>query len=61
MIPWTVLQQFRDRDFPALSGARIVRIAVHPDMPRAGYGSRAVQLLRAYFQVRSHALFGTHI
>ena len=45
LIPWTVGQQMQDTDFPALSGARIVRIAVHPDLPRAGYGSRAVELL----------------
>ena len=36
LIPWTVGQQFQDNDFPSLSGARIVRIAVHPDVPRAG-------------------------
>ena len=46
LIPWTVGQQMQDPDFPSLSGARIVRIAVHPDLPRAGYGSRAVELLR---------------
>ena len=46
LIPWTVGQQMQDPDFPALSGVRIVRIAVHPDLPRAGYGSRAVELLR---------------
>ena len=39
-MPWTVSQQFQDPDFPSLSGARIVRIAVHPEMPRAGYGTR---------------------
>lgn len=31
LIPWTVAQQFQDPDFPMLSGARIVRIATHPD------------------------------
>eukprot|EP00478_Filoreta_tenera_P004713 GABV01005155.1.p2 GENE.GABV01005155.1~~GABV01005155.1.p2 ORF type:complete len:101 (+),score=19.99 GABV01005155.1:34-336(+) len=31
LIPWTISQQFQDRDFAALSGARVVRIAVHPD------------------------------
>lgn len=36
-------------DFPSLSGARIVRIAVHPEMARAGYGSRAVELLKRYY------------
>jgi N-acetyltransferase 10 len=50
LIPWTVTQQFQDADFAALSGARVVRIAVHPDMARAGYGSRALELLAAYFQ-----------
>ena len=50
MIPWTVGQQFQDPEFPLLSGARIVRIAVHSELSRAGYGSRAVQLLRKYYQ-----------
>lgn len=31
LIPWTVAQQYQDQDFPALAGARIVRIATHPD------------------------------
>ena len=34
LIPWTVSQQFQDNDFPQLSGARIVRIATHPDLQR---------------------------
>jgi N-acetyltransferase 10 len=38
MIPWTVSQQFQDHKFAALSGARVVRIAVHPDASRMGYG-----------------------
>ena len=50
MIPWTISQQFQDPEFPALSGARVVRIAAHPDMHRAGYGSRALELLRRYYQ-----------
>ena len=50
LIPWTVTQQFQDAEFARLSGARVVRIAVHPDMGRAGYGSRALELLRRYFQ-----------
>jgi len=36
LIPWTVGQQFQDSEFPSLSGARVVRIAVHPEVPRAG-------------------------
>ncbi|KAI1731464.1 GNAT acetyltransferase 2 domain-containing protein [Ditylenchus destructor] len=31
LIPWTLSQQFLDNDFPTLVGARIVRVAVHPD------------------------------
>jgi N-acetyltransferase 10 len=50
LIPWTVGQQFQDAEFPSLSGARIVRIAAHPELMRAGYGSRAVSLLCKYYQ-----------
>lgn len=50
MIPWTVSQQYQDGEFASLSGARVVRIAVHPDMGRAGYGTRALDLIRRYFQ-----------
>jgi hypothetical protein len=34
LIPWTMSQQFQDDDFASLSGARIVRIATHPDYQR---------------------------
>lgn len=50
MIPWIVSQQFLDSDFSQLSGARIVRIATHPDVQGMGYGRRALQLLHDYFQ-----------
>jgi N-acetyltransferase 10 len=50
LIPWTVGQQFQDSEFPSLSGARIVRIATHPDLMRAGYGTRALDVLRRYFE-----------
>lgn len=49
LIPWTVGQQFQDTEFPGLSGARVVRIAVHPDLAGGGYGSRAVKLLERYY------------
>ncbi|KAJ7545348.1 hypothetical protein O6H91_09G116300 [Diphasiastrum complanatum] len=49
-IPWKVSQQFQDAEFPSLSGARIVRIAVHPSLTRAGYGSRAVDILARYYE-----------
>ena len=50
LIPWTVSQQFQDSDFGSLSGARIVRIATHPDFQRMGYGKRALEQLAAYFE-----------
>ncbi|KAL5006527.1 hypothetical protein ScPMuIL_015333 [Solemya velum] len=50
LIPWTVSQQFQDPDFPGLSGARVVRIATHPDYQGMGYGSRAIQLLKQYYE-----------
>ncbi|PIN13145.1 putative P-loop ATPase fused to an acetyltransferase [Handroanthus impetiginosus] len=49
-IPWKFCQQFRNTDFPILSGARIVRIATHPSAMRLGYGSAAVEILTRYFE-----------
>jgi hypothetical protein len=34
LIPWTISQQFQDTEFGQLSGARIVRIATHPELQR---------------------------
>lgn len=50
LIPWLVSQQFQDDDFASLSGARVVRIATHPDYQNMGYGSRALELLADYFE-----------
>ncbi len=49
LIPWTLSQQFQDSDFATLSGARIVRVATHPDVQSMGYGTRALKLLLEYF------------
>ncbi|GMH06651.1 hypothetical protein Nepgr_008491 [Nepenthes gracilis] len=49
-IPWKFCEQFRDTNFPSLSGARIVRIATHPSAMRLGYGSMAVELLSRYYE-----------
>ncbi|CAJ1937433.1 unnamed protein product [Cylindrotheca closterium] len=49
LIPWTISQQFGDAQFAQLSGARIVRIAVHPSVQSMGYGSRAVELLQRFY------------
>lgn len=52
IIPWTVSHEFSDPDFSQLCGARIVRIATHPDYQGMGYGSRALQLLKDYYELK---------
>ncbi|KAG8874859.1 hypothetical protein FRC20_004973 [Serendipita sp. 405] len=49
MIPWLVSQQFQENKFAQLSGARVVRIAVHPEYTRMGFGSRALEALNAFY------------
>ncbi|KAK0078837.1 hypothetical protein PV325_002045 [Microctonus aethiopoides] len=50
LIPWTIAQQYQDNSFARLAGARIVRIATHPDYHSMGYGSQALQLLKQYYE-----------
>jgi len=50
LIPWNVSEQFNDSEFAKLSGARIVRIATHPNYQRMGYGKKALQLLKNYYE-----------
>ncbi|XP_044749369.1 RNA cytidine acetyltransferase [Coccinella septempunctata] len=52
LIPWTITQQFGEPDFAKLSGARIVRIATHPDYQGMGYGARALFLLQQYYEFK---------
>ena len=49
LIPWTLSQQFGDSNFAQLSGARVVRVAVHPSVQGMGYGSRAVEQLYRFY------------
>ncbi|KAL7020429.1 hypothetical protein ACKWTF_011533 [Chironomus riparius] len=50
LIPWNVSEQFNDREFTKLSGARIVRVATHPNYQRMGYGKKAISLLKNYYE-----------
>lgn len=50
LIPWCISQQFQNNEFASLSGARVVRIATHPELQRMGYASRALELLGAYYE-----------
>ncbi|KAF7135734.1 hypothetical protein RHSIM_Rhsim08G0031600 [Rhododendron simsii] len=45
LLSWKISEVFKDPSFPTLSGARIVRIAVHPYALRHGYGSAALDQL----------------
>lgn len=45
MISWCLVEQFQDEQFASLAGARIVRIATHPDVQGMGYGSKAMDLV----------------
>lgn len=56
LIPWTIGQQFLDKNFPSLSGLRVVRIATHPDYQSMGYGSRALSLLLDYYNLNIYSL-----
>ncbi|GBE83103.1 GNAT acetyltransferase 2-domain-containing protein [Sparassis latifolia] len=49
MIPWLISQQFQENKFALLSGARVVRIATHPDYANMGYGARALQALNSFY------------
>ncbi|KAJ3069222.1 N-acetyltransferase 10 [Podochytrium sp. JEL0797] len=49
LIPWVMASQFQDDDFSRLSGARIVRIATHPDFVGMGYGNHAIKKLEEYY------------
>ncbi|CAK9290520.1 unnamed protein product [Gordionus sp. m RMFG-2023] len=52
LIPWNISQQFQDYDFPHLAGARIIRIATHPDYQRMGYGKKALQMLTSFYEAK---------
>ena len=51
LIPWLLSTYYQDLDFASeLSGARVVRVAVHPDYARMGYGSRAIELVHLFYE-----------
>merc|ERR1719161_2076653 len=49
LIPWNLGHQFQYEGISQMSGARILRIAVHPKLRRAGYGTKAVTQLEEYY------------
>lgn len=49
MIPWLVAQQFQESKFALLSGARVVRIATHPDYSNVWAPSSLISLANLSF------------
>ncbi|TBU18756.1 putative P-loop ATPase/acetyltransferase fusion protein [Ordospora colligata] len=45
LIPWVVSEEYLDTSFLERYGIRIVRMAVHPEYARMGYGTMALKLL----------------
>jgi len=45
LIPWVISKNFMDSSFTEMSGLRIIRIAVHPDIQNMGYGSKIIKSL----------------
>ena len=58
LIPWTIAEKFNDQNFPMLSGARIVRIATHPEYQGQGYGTKALELLKEYYSTGKNKNLG---
>ena len=52
LIPWTISDHYQDQEFAHMTSIRIVRIACHPDCQRMGYGTKALQLLSQYYEVK---------
>ena len=58
LIPWTMSNQFQDENFAGLSGARVVRVATHPDATRLGYGARALECLARFYEGAAQEFLG---
>jgi len=44
-----IAEQYQDDNFNSLSGGKVIRIAVHPDSRRMGYGSATMEILKNYY------------
>ena len=50
LIPWVLSKEFIDSSFAELSGVRIIRLVIHPDIQNMGYGSNLLKNLIWFFQ-----------
>lgn len=53
LIPWVVYDNFFEDSFLDLFGARIVRIATHPNFVSMGYGTKAISDLTSFLETSS--------
>ena len=49
LIPWNISRSFNRPEFAKMTGARVVRIAVHPSMQKMHYGSEAIKQLQEFY------------
>lgn len=52
LIPWNIARAFEEPEFAQLTGVRIIRIAVNPEMQKKGYGTVAIEKLVQYYSGR---------
>ncbi|MFX1297592.1 MAG: GNAT family N-acetyltransferase [Promethearchaeota archaeon] len=59
LIPWICITHYRLGDFAELKGARIVRIATHPDLFQKGLGSKILTDIEEYYKNLDYDWVGT--
>ncbi|KAM0680824.1 N-acetyltransferase 10 [Glugoides intestinalis] len=58
LIPWVIFDNYFDNKFLESFGARIVRIAVHPNTLSMGYGSMVISKLTAFLEASNSESLG---
>ncbi|MHA1378861.1 MAG: GNAT family N-acetyltransferase [Candidatus Helarchaeota archaeon] len=59
LIPWITITHFRNDEISKLKGARIVRIATHPELFQKGLGSKMLIQLEKYYMDHDFSWIGT--
>ncbi|MHA1386145.1 MAG: GNAT family N-acetyltransferase [Candidatus Helarchaeota archaeon] len=59
LIPWIAVTHFRHGEFANLKGARIVRIATHPELYQKGLGSVILNQIEEYYKNNKFDWIGT--
>lgn len=59
ILPWISITHFRTGELAKLNGARIVRIATHPDLFRQGLGSKMLSKIEEFYKNLDYDWIGT--